>query len=586
MDKNFNKVVSLTMVQDWLIKHNIDGLLVRATDKYFNEYVPKSISIRYQVSGFDGSMGDVIITQEHGHLFVDGRYALQAKQQAHGFHIHITNPKESIEKLWLDKLNHIIKPHGVLLLDPYTVDMALFNNLSKLTKDNHISLQYNFDDIIQDLKLNKTFHHEAPPFILNNDIAGYDVSYKLNIISNWLRDEKLHGLLLTKLDDIAWLTNIRAYYFPYQSSWPAIALVGFNHIILGVPKDMLTKRISLSAISLIDEDNFPQAIKKAIGNNLLGIDIKELAKAHELSLQKHNIALKSIINPVTTLKAKKNEKELLHLRSSFKKADQAVYKTCTYIEECFSKNIPLSELDVETYLKEAFKNTKAETLSFRPICASKENGAIIHYGHPQSDKILTPNSLFLLDTGAYYQGYATDLTRTFLVGNNNATAKDWQKHMFTLVLKASIAGLSARLKKGVIGIQLDAIVRAPIWRAGFDYAHGTGHGIGINVHEFPPRISLASNTELTQGQVFSIEPGIYIENLGGVRIENLATLVIDPSNDNFLRVLPLTFCPLDERLIDHDLLDSYEEEFLVYFKEEWLNDSPWPNLPPLRSFSL
>ncbi len=158
--------------------------------------------------------------------------------------------------------------------------------------------------------------------------------------------------------------------------------------------------------------------------------------------------------------------------------------------------------------------------------------------------------------------------------------------MFTLVLKASIAGLSARFRRGTLGMQIDALVRAPLWQRGLDFAHGTGHGVGISVHEFPPRIAPGSLTELAVGQVFSIEPGLYFENIGGVRIENLATVVPDQDNPNFLRILPLTFCPLDERLIENNMLDQYEQSFLAYFKKEWENTAPWPNLPPLPITSL
>ena len=286
------------------------------------------------------------------------------------------------------------------------------------------------------------------------------------------------------------------------------------------------------------------------------------------------------------LKAIKNEKELLHMRAAFKKADHVVYKTQCIIEGAYEKGQSLSEGEIDDLIKKQFAESKAPELSFRPICAGGKNGAIIHYGTPNREKKIEAGSLFLLDTGAYYEGgYATDLTRTFLLGKKSDPAQKWQKEMFTLVLKASIKGLSARFRRGVLGLQLDAMVRSPLWQAGLDYAHGTGHGVGINVHEFPPRIGPTSASPLLEGQVFSIEPGLYFNNLGGVRIENLVCVVADPENNNFLRILPLTFCPFDERLIENSMLDAYEQEFLNYYREQWHSDRSWPLLPPLPKVS-
>jgi Xaa-Pro aminopeptidase len=275
------------------------------------------------------------------------------------------------------------------------------------------------------------------------------------------------------------------------------------------------------------------------------------------------------------------------MRSAFKKADEVVYQTQIFVEQCYEKNQSLRESEIDDYVKKQFFKSGARELSFRPICAGGKNGAIIHYASPNSEQKIEASSLFLLDTGAYYEGgYATDLTRTFLVGNKNIKPEKWQKEMFTLVLKASIRGLSARFRRGLLGSQLDAMVRAPLWQAGFDYAHGTGHGVGINVHEFPPRIGPTSSSIILENQVFSIEPGLYFKNLGGVRIENLVTVVSDPTSEQFLRILPLTFCPFDERLIEFHMLDSYEQEFLSYFNEQFKSPSSWPALPPLPKFSF
>lgn len=580
--------IALAHVQDLLKARKLKALLVRSTDRYFNEYVPAYLSLRAKLTAFDGSVGDAIITNTGAHLFVDGRYRLQAKNQAKNFIIHVAENGQSIESLWLKELPNFLFADDILAYDPNTVDLNLFDKLhSQITLING-QLDPHGDRILHQL-VNDNLRNKAnvlqPTFKVDDTVSGKTTAEKLKDIKLALEANKIAAFLVVKLDDIAWITNLRNYYFPFQATIPGIAAVFHDKFYFGVQRGIDIPTSSLSKeVAIMPEDELIQTLanKLAGSPNSLGIDAAETSKAHELALRQLNIELKRVANPISVLKAIKNEKELLHLRSAFKKADQVVYQTQNFVVDCFEKGQALSEADVDRHIREGFKKSGAQELSFRPICAGGKNGAIIHYGTPDHQQTLQKNSLFLLDTGAYYEGgYATDLTRTFLAAKSSDHGEPWQRKVFTLVLKASIAGLSARFRRGALGMQLDAIVRAPLWRFGLDFAHGTGHGVGINVHEFPPRIGPSSLTPLLEGQVFSIEPGLYFENLGGVRIENLATIVADQEHPHFLRVLPLTFCPLDDRLIEEEMLDEFEESFLAYYRQEWKRDAPWPNLPPL-----
>lgn len=583
--------ISLSTVASAMGKHRANALLLRSTDQYFNEYVPKHLSARARLTGFDGSVGDAIFTKSGAHLFVDGRYSLQAKQQAKNFIVHVVDSAMSIESYWLKKLPDILSRDENLAYDPRTVDLALFDRLKTQTDAIGAVADPHGEAIIDELMGVASMHDEPSAiFKIDEAITGVDASTKIKIVKDALSKHKIDAFLAVKLDDIAWLTNLRCHYFPFQTTFPGLACVMPDRLLLGIKKGLsIDKALLPKEVTVVEENNLVTAITDILGkqNKILGMDERETSKAHELALRRANIELKRVANPIAALKAIKNEKELLHFRSAFKKADHVVYQTHNFVVEACEKNQALTEADVDRHIREGFKKSGAIDLSFRPICASGKNGAVIHYGTPDHQKTLDEGSLFLLDTGAYYEGgYATDLTRTFLAGKKSAQAHPWQKEMFTLVLKASIAGLSARLRRGCIGMQLDAIVRAPLFQRGLDFAHGTGHGVGINVHEFPPRVALTSHSELLEGQVFSIEPGLYFENLGGVRIENLATIVKDPDHANFMRVLPLTFCPLDERLIDYDMLDAFEKSFMDYYKQEWQSDSPWPKLPPLPRASF
>ncbi len=578
--------ISLASLQQLMSNLGFKALLVRGTDRYFNEYVPKEQSIRTKLTGFDGSLGDALITSNSAHLFVDGRYSLQAKTQAQGFNVHVCENAQSIENTWLKQLDKLLKAKDVLAYDPSTVDIGLFDRMSDQINKLDAKLEPKAADLYEEIlgKPESSFMNATIEQI-DTSLTGLSCQQKLAILAESLKKRGIDGFLVVKLDDIAWMTNLRSYVFAYQSAVPGIACLLPDRIIFGtsLTHPPITPQ---KGLEIVKEHEVFEAIKKIFaGSKLsLGIDSHETSKAHELALRAFKIELKQVDNPICGEKAIKNEKELLHMRSAFKKADQVVFNTQKYVVDQCEKKKAISEGDVDDYVKNQFKISGAKELSFRPICASGKNGAIIHYGTMDREQAIREGSLFLLDTGAYYQaGYATDLTRTFLAAPKSHKAKPWQKEMFTLVLQASIRGLSARLKKGSLGIQLDAIVRAPLWQAGLDYAHGTGHGVGINVHEFPPRVSPVSEAALLAGQIFSIEPGLYFKDLGGVRIENLATIVEDPDHKDFIRVLPLTFCPLDERLIEEKMLTSFEKDFLSYLQKEWENDAPWPKLPPLSS---
>lgn len=579
----------LASLQQHLAKHEWQALLVRGTDRYFNEYVPKEQSIRTKLTGFDGSIGDALITRDSAHLFVDGRYSLQAKSQAQGFNVHVCENAQSIENTWLEHLDKLLKAKDILAYDPSTVDIRLFDKMLDQINQLDAKLEPKATAIYEEiLGKAKTSWSDGAIEQIETSLGGLSCEQKLKLLATSLKKRGIDGFLAVKLDDIAWVTNLRSYLFAYQSAVPGIACLLPDRIIFGTSINNPGIKPQ-KGLEIVEEQDFFTVVKDIFSNSKLslGIDSHETSKAHEIALRAGKIELKQVDNPICGEKAVKNEKELLHMRSAFKKADQVVFKTQNYVVEQCEKKKAISEGDVDDYVKNQFKISGAKALSFRPICASGKNGAIIHYGTSDHEQAIREGSLFLLDTGAYYQaGYATDLTRTFLAAPKSNKAKPWQKEMFTLVLQASIRGLSARLKKGSLGIQLDAIVRAPLWQAGLDYAHGTGHGVGINVHEFPPRISTVSKTPLQVGQIFSIEPGLYFKDLGGVRIENLATVVDDPEHKDFIRVLPLTFCPLDERLIEEKMLTAFEKDFLSYYQKEWENDAPWPRLPPLSSINF
>jgi Xaa-Pro aminopeptidase len=559
------------------------ALLVRSTDRYFNEYVPEYLSPRAYFTHFNGSVGDALITLDQSHLFVDGRYELQAHAQALDFSIHVCKNNTSIENSWLSFISENLKALGDLLYDPKTLDIELYQKLERVCERINVKLRPDASKLINKIfKAENRADYEVWP--ISSAIFGNSLEHKLEKIAPRLRDHGVDGFLAVKLDDIAWLLNMRGNAFPFQRTFESLAFVGTKNIVVGLkPGIALPDALKHENIIISPENELIHILKNY--GSCVGIDEQSTSKAHEMALLSAGFTIKKIINPIALLKAIKNEQELLHMRSAFKKADEVIYQTQNHISHCYEEGKALSEADIDHYVRDQFARSGSQELSFRPICAAGKNAAIIHYGTPDSKEAIKAGSLFLLDTGAFYEGgYATDLTRTFLVGTQKTEALLWQKQLFTLVLKASIKGLSARFRRGLLAHQLDCLVRAPLWQAGLDYAHGTGHGVGINVHEFPPRIAGPSFSPLLEGHVFSIEPGLYFENIGGVRIENLVTVVKDPDNEEFLRILPLTFSPFDQRLIEYSMLDSFDKDFLNYYSEQWHSTSIMPALPPLPRY--
>jgi Xaa-Pro aminopeptidase len=296
----------------------------------------------------------------------------------------------------------------------------------------------------------------------------------------------------------------------------------------------------------------------------VGYDPQHNTEAARLWLGDRGVDAVPVTSPIGPMKAKKTAAELVVMKAAFAKADAVVSGAAAWLSGAVLAGQRVSELDFAREVERRFLASGATGLSFRVISAAGANGAIIHYSDPSPDVVITRGEVVLLDTGAYYaEGFATDLTRTFLVGAPDDRGTEAERARYTHVLKAAIAGMTAVFPEAAKGYQLDAITRAPLWAAGLDYNHGTGHGVGINVHEFPPRIGPLSTARVEVGHVFSIEPGVYLPGVGGVRIENLCTVEPAPGRPGFLRVVPLTFSPLDARLIEASMLEPKERAFLA-----------------------
>lgn len=568
------------------------AVLIPSADRWLNEYVPRDRSDRVALTGFTGSMGDAIITGDRALLIVDGRYTLQATEECPDFEVRTVPLSTSIEMGWLALLGELAGQGVKTLAAPATtLPRASWQRLLKHAEADDLTVVPGAEALFEAARKESgvpTPRLRGKAWPVPADLVGRTVKARLDAVAPALERARVDAFLSVPLDEVCWLTNLRGDVFPYQATAPARALVFKDEVVLCAFERRLAKGKELeagvrTARSLAEGLSATKTATNGAGARV-GVDVTTTPEALVLELEAAGATVVPLLSPLRPMRAHKTPEELAHMVSAFRRADLVVKRLQSWVGTQVSKGQPVTEKGVADKLWRLFKRSGAVGHSFATIAGCNEHGAIIHYNKPDDVDPIPEGALFLLDCGAFYEGgLATDLTRTFIVGRSHVKPSDRQRRLFTLVLKGAIAGMSARIPVGTSGEQLDALVRQPLWLAGLDYKHGTGHGVGVNVHEFPPRVAPRASAPVETGQVFSIEPGVYLPGELGIRIENLCTAVPDPDDEGFLRIKPLTFSPLDRRLIDRSMLTPHERSFLAWFAERHKADdalaAPLPPLP-------
>ena len=541
-------------VRDLMRAEHLDGILVRSTDRYLNEYVPKDESTRLWLTGFTGSMGDALIGLERAWVCVDGRYYLQADQETEGTPIDVERvPLGTAVRTRLFEMARELG--GRLGYEPDRFTASELDELRGLLEGSGVELVPTRPSLIERAR-GAIDEPVAPVRAVAPAATGGSVADKLAQTRPALEAAGVHAFVVQRLDELAWLTNLRGDEMPFQATYRGLGLLFPQRLVVATQADRLPA----------DREDFevvaPDAWEPLLpARGRVGYD-PHGTTAHVVdAIRAAGGEPVPMTSPIEPLKAIKNAAELDAMRRAFDRADGVVEAAVAFVQERLARGEPTTEQHLADEVLRLFKASGAVGLSFRVIAAFGENGAHIHYAKPDPERLLEPGQLVLLDTGGlYHEGYATDLTRTWLAGRDAVPTAE-QKRLWTLVLASAIDGMRARLPVGSRGEQLDAITRAPLWAEGLNYNHGTGHGVGINVHEAPPRVSTHGKPPMQPGQVFSIEPGLYRPGWGGIRIENLCTVEAGPT-EGFLQVVPLTFAGLDERLIERDLLTPAQQTWL------------------------
>lgn len=560
-------------VRALLAEDGLDALLVRSTDRYLNEYVPHEESTRLWITGFTGSMGDALLGREQAWLCVDGRYYLQADQETEGTPWAVERvPLGTAIRTALFRLTAELARAGARRIgyEPDRFSVRELEELERKLADTGAELVPTSPSPLERAR-GEAPAPMKPPRAIDERRVGRTVAEKVAQAREALERGGVACFVVQRLDELAYLTNLRGDDFPYQATFRGLGLLFPDRVVLATRPELVSDAVRAArqgVLELVGPDAWRERLP---AGGKVGYDPDGSTPAVVQAIRAAGAEPVQVPSPIEPMKARKTPAELTAMREAFARADAVVEAAQAFVAGRLDRGERVTEKDLADEVERLFLASGATGLSFKVIAAAGRNGAHIHYSTPDPEREIQPGELVLLDTGGYYaEGYATDLTRTFLAGSPARVphARPEQRRYFTLVLKAAVAGMSARVPRGCRGDQLDAITRAPLWAAGLDFNHGTGHGVGINVHEFPPRVSPNAQVALEEGHVFSIEPGVYRPEFGGVRIENLCTVVASNDAPGFLQVVPLTSSAIDERLVEDELLTTPERAWLRSWAEQ------------------
>ena len=557
----------LESLREVMKREHLAAFIFPSTDAHQSEYVADHWMGRAWISGFDGSAGTAVVTMHSAALWTDSRYFLAAEEQLKGTEFQLMKLKIpgtlSIAE-WLGKeLQDVDSPEVGLdgWVNSYSSTSGL---IADLRKAGGITVRTNFDPL-EEIWKDRPSIPLKPVEIQPMEFAGEDVSSKIKRIRQALRAQHADGMLVSALGDIAWTLNLRGTDVHCVPVFVSYLLIASDKVSLFVDEAKVSSEIRAylesNGVSIYKYNKVEEGLKAYSEYNIL-LDGNETSYYLWKAVRCQEIVQAS--SPIPAMKAVKNEAEIAGYRSAMLKDGVAMVKFLKWL-------LPAVEAGGETEISIDKKLTalRAEQklfrdISFDTIAGYQAHGAIVHYeATPETDIPLKPEGLLLLDSGAQYQDGTTDITRTIALG----PITEEMKHIYTLVLKAHIQLELAKFPDGASGTQLDALGRECMWGEGFNFLHGTGHGVGsyLSVHEGPHQIRMEyMPTPLRAGMTLTDEPGLYLAGKFGVRIENTVLLsdYMKTEFGKFLQIEPLTLCPIDTAPIDLAMLMPEELAWL------------------------
>ncbi len=546
-----------------------------SSDPHLSEYLPQRWQSRRWLSGFAGSAGTLVVTEDFAGLWVDSRYWVEAETRLAGTGITAVKASSAAGAALFDWLTQNVKPGSEVGVDGASLGLALARSIESALQPRGARLRSD-RDLLEDIWPGRPALPDAAVFVRDGALESLQRRGKLARVREQMAAAGAQWHWISSLDDVAWLLNLRGADVPYNPVFLAHVLIGPREVRLYVGAGKigaaLQQALAEDGVTVADYALAPHALRALAPGDTLLIDPRRVTHAmvHSVPAGVHIVEQ---VNPSTLMKSRKTDAELAHVRAVMAQDGAALCEFFAWLEQALARRETITELTIdEQVTAQRARRPGFVSPSFGTIAAFNANGAAPHYSaSAESHATICDaggcgNGLLLIDSGGQYVGGTTDITRVVAIG----TTTPEQRRDFTLVLKGMIALSQAQFPRGTRSPMLDALARAPIWAAGIDYGHGTGHGVGyfLNVHEGPhgisPHLAPEPQTAMEPGMITSNEPGIYRPGQWGVRIENLvANVPAAPGGfAEFLRFETLTLCPIDRRCIDHGLLREDERAWL------------------------
>ncbi|WP_433902270.1 aminopeptidase P family protein [Sphingobacterium puteale] len=567
-------IEKLAAIREAMKIQGIDGYIIPSSDPHISEYLPERYKCIAWASGFTGSAGTLAITQDFAGLWTDSRYFVQAVEQLEGTGFELVKLKVQAAAEYADWLGEKLNAGAKVAFDGNLASLLVAQSVKNALEPLDIQVDGHID-LLSDLWEGRPDLPKEQAYLLPESTTGQSTVAKIEAVRAEMKKNRADAHLISSLDDLAWLLNIRGQDVPC------------NPVVLGfvlITADTATLYIELSKLStetiaelkgygveIAAYESIYQTIETLSAKAIL-IDPKRTCFAVFDSVP-DSIKIVEKINPSTTLKAIKNKVEIENNRHTFVKDGVALTKFFKWLEENVASE-ELSELSIADKLR-GFREEQDGfvDVSFTTIAGYLDHGALPHYSaNEQSNYTLRPKGLLLVDSGGQYKTGTTDITRVVSLGGLTQE----EKEDYTLVLKGTIEGSQAIFPAGTRGYQIDAITRRPLWETLRNYGHGTGHGVGffLNVHEGPQTFNAAAiDVAVEPGMITSIEPGLYRVGKHGIRIENLVLTRKAGSSEfgDFLDFETLTICYIATDLIEKSLLEKRHLSWLNNYNQ-WVFD--------------
>lgn len=556
-----NRIKSL---RDYMKTCGVSAFISPSTDPHSGEYVPEHWESRKWISGFTGSAGTAVITDNDGGVWTDSRYFIQAEEQLSGTGLKLFKDRLPETPSISEWLNKVLKPGDSVGFDGWVNTVSEVQEIQKALSKNNISYKM-INDPYKDIWLDRPSIPHNKPFILGMEYTGESCQSKIKRIKEAYQKNQADGIVLSALDEIAWTLNLRGNDVHCNPVFVSYLIITNKETTLYIIKEKITEDVSsyLSSCGIVckEYDEIETDLRNYNGNN---IQMSYNTNYAIFNAARSNAEVILHDSPVLYFKSIKNDTEIEGFRNAMTRDGVAMVKFLYWLENSVGKE-NINEVTIDKKLTELRSQQQHfRGISFDTIAGYQEHGAIVHYEATEESALtLKPEGLLLLDSGAQYTDGTTDITRTIPLGETSLE----QKKDYTLVLKGFIDVCMIEFPYGTCGTQLDILARQAMWKEGINYGHGTGHGVGhfLNVHEGPHQMRMNYMPAiLLPGMTLTNEPGIYKAGRHGVRTENTMLIVKSKSTEfgEFYKFDQLTLCPISKQTIIKEMLTKEEIQWL------------------------